>query len=149
MNRSTYYKFLCILYTFLGVVFYKSVSDVYTITFYPAITWYQIALGGTYIVATIMLILNLFLLDIRFGSDSKNSQQDVCITEYVDAGYKEYSFILILPMLIMGVMNIQWGYLSEGLATMNIFFGALLYQGAINRGGKEYVLKQAKAGTTK
>lgn len=156
MSRTSYYKLLLVLYTFTGMLFYKSVSDVYSITFYPAITWYQIASWGTYAIAILLVIMNLFLLDFRFGSGSsvsdegnKSSNEDNRITEFVDAGHKEYSFLLILPMLIMGVMNIQWGYMFEGLATMNIFFAALLFQGAIKRGGKEYVLKQAKAGTNK
>lgn len=159
MKRSEYFKFLAVLYVFVSVVFYKNISTVYGFTFYPADAWYNIAFFGICFIALFFLLLNVFLLDVRFGeasgnpkgsdgSDGEPTRKNLRIGEYREAGSK-YSFLWILPMLVMAVMNIQYNYILEGLSTLNIFFAAMLYQGAVNRGADELVLDQAKAGTAK
>lgn len=154
MTRSVYYKWLLALYAITGIVFYKSVSTAYGIEFVLAESWYNIGLVGTVSVGALLLLVNIFLLNCRFGESvgegkDESSCKDMRICEFREAGSKKYSFIIILPLLVMAVMNIQWNFVWEGLATLNIFFGTMLYQGAVNRGGDELVLDMAKAGTTK
>ena len=154
MTRSVYYKWLLAMYLITGIVFYKSISSAYGIEFVLAESWYRIGMVGTFLTGAIMLFINIFMLNMRFGDSigegkDESSCKDMRIGEYREAGSKKYSFIIIFPLLVMAVMNIQWDFVWEGLATLNIFFSVLLYQGAVNRGGDELVLDQAKAGTTK
>lgn len=154
MTRSGYYKWLLALYIITGIVFYKSVSTVYGIEFVLADSWYKIGLVGTIGTGALLLMLNIFLLNCRFADDtptkeSELSWSDMRMNEFREAGSKKYSTVIILPLLVMAVMSIQWEFVVEGLATLNIFFATLLYQGAINRGADELVLEMAKAGTPK
>lgn len=154
MTRSVYYKWLLALYVITGIVFYKSLSSTYGIEFVLAESWYRIGAIGTFGTGAILLLINIFLLNCRFGDSigegkDESSCKDMRIGEFREAGSKKYSFIIILPLLVMAVMNIQWDFVWEGLATLNIFFATMLYQGGVNRGADELVLDQAKAGTTK
>lgn len=150
MSRGVYYKWLLAMYTITGIVFYKSISTVYGYEFVLADSWYKIGLVGVFLSGALLLLINIFLLNIRFGDGTADDPHSkMRIGEFREAGSKKYSIILILPLLVMGVMNIQWDFVAEGLATLNIFFSLLLYQGAVNRGGDELVLEMAKAGTEK
>lgn len=154
MTRSGYYKWLLALYIITGIVFYKSLSTVYGIEFVLADSWYKIGLVGTIGTGVLLLLVNIFLLNCRFSDDKPEKENelswsDMRMSEFREAGSKKYSTVIILPLLVMAVMSIQWEFVVEGLATLNIFFATLLYQGAINRGADELVLEMAKAGTPK
>lgn len=150
MSRGLYYKWLLALYAITGIVFYKSFSTVYGIEFVFSDSWYKIVLFSVLLGGAALLLINIFLLNVRFGDGTEDDPHSkMRIGEFREAGSKKYSFIIILPLLVMAVMNIQWDFLLEGLATLNIFFATMLYQGAVNRGGDELVLEMAKAGTSK
>lgn len=154
MSRGLYYKWLLAIYAITGIVFYKSFSTVYGVPFVLGESWYRIGVICTLGSGALLLLINIFLLNCRFNNSVGEGKDEISYAEmrmgeFREAGSKKYSFIIILPLLVMAVMNIQWDFLLEGLSTLNIFFATMLYQGAVNRGGDELVLAMAKAGTSK